>query len=192
MKITVFNLKGGQGKTTLSLALALQYGFLVVTNDEYSPLEKVLEKGKSKTLREEDPLPKVPNEVPLIYDFGGRPDRRVLQAAKASDWVLIPIIFNSPLDMQTSIKTARELEKTNNNIIFVINRTQKGDFEAAEKILQEFFSYPIFEIKQSKAFINMVNEKKSIECLMSKNTLFGYHYKKPFEQLQTLHAFLQK
>lgn len=191
MKITIFNLKGGQGKTTLSLALALQYGFFVVTNDEYSPLAKVLESGKSKNLRAADTLPKVPDDVSLIYDFGGRPDQRVLEAASRSDWVIIPIIFSSPLDMQTSIKTARELEKANHSILFVINRTQKGDFAAAAHILNQFFDYPLFEIKQSKAFIHMVNKQKSIEHLMHESTLFGYHYKKPLEQLQTFYAFLQ-
>ena len=42
MKIVVWNLKGGQGKTVLSMAIAMLEGFYVVTNDIHSPIDEVL------------------------------------------------------------------------------------------------------------------------------------------------------
>lgn len=190
MKITVFNLKGGQGKTTISLSLALLRGFLVVTNDEYSPIDKVLPKGHVKHLKQGEALPSVPDSVNIIYDFGGHPDFRVIEAAKQSDWVIVPIVYDSPLDMQTAIKTIREVETHNKHIVIVINRTKKGDLDKARKVLDQFFNHPVFEVKQSTAFIKMVEKKKSIKDLMKDSYLFGYHYKLPHEQIEAINDFV--
>ena len=190
MKITIFNLKGGQGKTTRSLSLALLYKFLVITNDEYSPIDKVLSKGHVKHLKQADPLPSVPDDVNLIYDFGGYPDSRLIEAVQSSNLVIIPIIYESPLDMQTTIKTIREIEQHNRNILIVVNKTQKTDFLKSKKVLDEFFSYPILEIKKSTAFVKMVEKKKSIKELMKDSYLFSYHYKTPLEQIEAIKKFI--
>jgi cellulose biosynthesis protein BcsQ len=192
MKVTIFNLKGGQGKTTLSLTLALLYGFVIVTNDEYSPIEKVLPKNKTKHLKNNEALPNVPPDVDLIYDFGGHPDKRVMEASKESKWVIVPIIYESALDMQVSIKAIREIEKFNKNIIIVISKTQKGDFEKATEILSDFFQYPAFEIKKSSAFTKMVDTQKSIKSLMNESYLFSYHYRKPLEQIEVIKNYIFK
>ena len=42
MKLLIWNLKGGQGKTSLSLAIALEKGFYVLTNDVHSPIDEIL------------------------------------------------------------------------------------------------------------------------------------------------------
>jgi cellulose biosynthesis protein BcsQ len=190
MKITVFNLKGGQGKTTLSLSLALLYDFLIVTNDEYSPIDKVLPQGYVKHIKQGEQLPKIPDEVNVIYDFGGYPDLRVIEASKNSDWIIVPIIYKSPLDMQTAIKTVGELEKYNHKIILVINQAQKGDFEKAKKVLNEFFDYPLFEVKNSTVFVKMVETSQSIQELVDESPLFCYHYKKPLEQIKSIKKFI--
>ena len=77
---------------------------------------------------------------------------------------------------QTTINTVRELEQHNSKIVLVVNLTQKESFEKASKVLKQFFSYPIFEVKESTAFIKMVDQKKSIKQLMDDNFLFRYHY----------------
>lgn len=192
MRITVFTLKGGQGKTSISLALALLYDFLVVTNDEYSPIDKVLSKGQVKHLKQNESLPPVPADVDLIFDFGGYPDGRVLDALACSDWVIIPVIYDSPLEMQTAIKTIREIEQFNKNILLVVNRTHKGTFEAAKTILDGFVKYPLFEVKQSTAFSKMVTEGKSIRQLMDDNFLLGYHYKVPLQQVEAIKSYMDK
>ena len=42
MKIAVFNLKGGQGKSSIALNLALSLKFDVISNDKITKLEKIL------------------------------------------------------------------------------------------------------------------------------------------------------
>jgi len=190
MKITVFNLKGGQGKTTISLALALSYGFFIVTNDEYSPIDKILPQGHVKYLTQNEELPNVPDHIPVIYDFGGYPDERLIQTLNISDWVLVPLIYESPLDMQVAIKTLREIEQHNKNILIILNKAKKGDLEKANQVLSGFFDYPLYELKQSTAFVNMVTKKKSLQDLIQSNKLLGYNYKKPLEQIQAIKKFI--
>lgn len=191
MKITIFNLKGGQGKTSLSLALALSSGYLIVTNDAYSPIDKVLPKGCVKHLLPNEELPEVPNNVDLIYDFGGYPDRRVIQAVKSSDWLIVPVIYDSPLEMQTTIKTISELEQYTDNIIIVVNKSQKDSLSITTEVLNKYFSYPIFEVKQTTAFSKMVMHKKSIEELCKDNVLLAYHYKNPLKQIQAIQKYIK-
>ena len=120
MKITIFNLKGGQGKTTLSLALATLYNMYIVTNDEYSPIDEVLGDKKVYHLDEGENLPEVPENINLIYDFGGKPDPRILEAVNHSRYVIVSVFYKSPLDMQTTINTIQELEPHNPNILIVV------------------------------------------------------------------------
>lgn len=190
MKITIFNLKGGQGKTTVSVALALSYGFLIVTNDEYSPIDKVLPKGHVKSLGRGESLPSVPDTAKIIYDFGGYPDERVISAMEQSSWVIVPVIYESPLDVQVTIKTVREIEKHNKNILLLINKAKEEDAQGIKEIFDDFFQYPILRLKQSNAFVKMIKLKKSIQDLTQGNVLLRYSYKEPLEQIQAIKDFI--
>ncbi len=88
MKITVYNFKGGTGKTSISMNLALTMDYSVVTNDLYSPLEKVLDDKRILKLNHDDNLPVFPENYDLIFDFGGHVDVRAIEALKQSRWVI--------------------------------------------------------------------------------------------------------
>jgi len=187
MKIIVWNLKGGQGKTVLSLAIAMLQGAYVVTNDRHSPIDEVIGEDRGLRLTADDPLPNVPDGIDLIYDFGGFPDFRTIEAAKAVDHIIVPIIYESPLEMQVTLNALREIETYNKNIIVVVNKAKPGDLERTETVLKEFgFSYPILEIKQSTAFSKAVENKKSLQELADENPLWRRPYSKPLKQVRAL------
>lgn len=186
MELVVWNLKGGQGKTVLSVSLAMLYDFYVVTNDVHSPIDDVLPEGKALRLNNTESLPKIPDSINLIYDFGGYPDSRVIDAAKQADYVVIPIIYESPLEMQVTINAIGEIEEYNNNIIIIANKCQKGDFARVHKVLKEFYDYPILEIKKSTAFAKAIEQKMSLQKIMESNKLLAYHYAKPLEQIKKI------
>ena len=187
MKIVVWNLKGGQGKTVLSVAIAMLEGFYVVTNDVHSPIDEVLGEDRALRMGMRDDLPEVPPELNLIYDFGGYPDARIIQAAKQADCVVVPIIYESPLEMQVTINALSEIEKYTDRIIIVLNKAKPGDFERAQTVLAEFdYEYPIFEVKQSTAFSRAIEHKKSLQQMVDESPLFSFHYSKPLEQVRNL------
>ena len=186
MRIVVWNLKGGQGKTVLSLNLAMLEGAFVVTNDVHSPIDDVLGEDRALRLSMRDPLPDVPAEIPLIYDFGGYPDARIIEAAKTATHILIPLVYESPLEMQVTINAINEIERYNPNITIILNKAKAGDYERAKEVLGKFYEYPILEVKQSTAFARSIEQKKSLQQLVDESPLFSFHYSKPIEQLRTI------
>lgn len=67
MKIVVWNLKEGQGKTILSLAIAMLEGFYIITNDVHSPINDVLGEDKAMRMGMRDSLP--PNSSRNQFDL---------------------------------------------------------------------------------------------------------------------------
>lgn len=186
MRIVVWNLKGGQGKTVLSLNLAMLEGAFVVTNDVHSPIDDVLGEDRALRLSMRDQLPDVPAEIPLIYDFGGYPDARIIEAAKTATHILIPLVYESPLEMQVTINAINEIERYNPNITIILNKAKVGDYERAKEVLGKFYEYPILEVKQSTAFARSIEQKKSLQQLVDESPLFSFHYSKPLEQLRAI------
>lgn len=187
MKIIIWNLKGGQGKTVLSLALAMLEGYYIVTNDVHSPIDEVIGEDRALRMGMRDPLPEIPEGIDLIYDFGGYPDARIIDAAKHADMVIVPIIYESPLEMQVTLNALGEIEKYNDKIIIVLNKAKPGDYERAKLVFEQFdIHYPVFEVKQSTAFSRAIEHKKSLQQLVDENPLFSFHYSKPLEQVRAI------
>ena len=100
------------------------------------------------------------------------------------------MIYASPLEMQVTINAVAEIEPYTKNIVIVVNKTVSGNFKRAKKVLGEFYSYPIFEIKQSNAFGRAIEKKKSLKAMSEGSGLLRFHYKKPLAQLQALLDFI--
>lgn len=187
VRIVVWNLKGGQGKTVLSLAIAMLQGMYVVTNDVHSPIDEVLGEDRAIRIGIRDKLPGVPLEIDLIFDFGGYPDTRIIEASKAANCVVVPIIYESPLEMQVTINALAEIEKYTNRIIIVLNKAKQGDSERARLVFSEFgYDYPILEVKQSTCFSRAIEHKISLQQMVDENPLLSFHYSKPLDQVRKL------
>lgn len=190
MKIVVWNLKGGQGKTVISLSIALLKGCYVITNDTYSPIEKVLPEGHALQLEPGEELPDVPDNIDLIYDFGGYPDSRVIDAIKQADAVIIPIIYESPLEMQVTINAIEEVERFSDKIVIVANKCQGDDAGKVREVIQQFYDYPVHELKKTTAFSKAIEQKKSMRELMESSKLLEFHYSKALAQVEDLLNFI--
>ena len=179
-------------KLPLSLNIAVSLGLPVVTNDQYSPLERLIDKQNFIKLEKEQEIPDFKKDHNLLFDFGGYADKRISKIVSISDYILIPVT-NEFLNIQSTINTIKEIEKINKNIIIIANRTKKGDLDYITQSLDKLgFKYPIFEVKESKAMQNMLIEQKPIMEMIKEGGLKAYNYKKINKQFNNIINFLNK
>ncbi|NQU63595.1 MAG: hypothetical protein HQ517_04840 [SAR324 cluster bacterium] len=177
MKICVFNLKGGVGKSVISLNLALTMGYNVVTNEQYGRIEDVLpEKTFYRMKYNQKKAPDFADDANIIFDLGGYVDTKVSGVLLQSDCVLVPVVFGTRDDVQVSINSINEIQSHNSNIIIIANRTRKGDLERLEKIFHKLFDYPILEVKQSTALRKIYENKVAIKDIVLDGGVIGYQY----------------
>jgi len=192
MKITVYNYKGGVGKTRISLNLALTMDFSIITNDIFSPIESVLDKKFLLKLDINQKIPELHKDYDVIFDLGGYPDERAITALKQSKYILIPVILDFG-DIQVTLDFINEIQKYNKNIIIIANRTTKGDFEVIKNVIIKFFpNFPVFEIKESRSMANIFTEKKSISDMVKEGGIKKYHYQLISKQFQDIIKYINQ
>lgn len=175
MKISVWNLKGGVGKTHLSLALAKDLKLNYYSNennylDNFKITHSLIEKKNLKNLKIADDS---------IFDFGGFPDQ-ISDFLTISDIVLIPLI-DDELSILKSYETFNIVNKFNQRIIFVITRFNKNK-EQKSKILEKT-EKPILFLNETNIFKKSLQENKGIIELSQD---FCYKNKKIIEQYKEL------
>jgi len=189
MKIAVYNFKGGQGKTVISLNLALTLGYGVVTNDVVAPIQKILATEDFVKLDRDSVFPQFPADLDLIFDLGGYIDDRGVSALHQADWVLVPVL-NEMVDIQVAINSINEFKKHNKNIVVLANKLVKGDFEEIKEVVDNFFDLPVLPIKKSKALPNIFVDKKSVRDMVAEGGLKRYHYEEVSKQFDDLISFI--
>jgi len=189
MIVTVYNFKGGVGKTSISINISLTMGWKVLTNDYYTPLEAVLPKSRYQKYEPMEEIPPYEGHENVIFDFGGQVDFRILPVLAQSDFVIIPVI-GELMDLNVTFGALEAIREVNDRIIIVVNRTEGNEWQFAKAQIQEQYSYPIFEIKKSRAIIDMYKEKKSIQTMVSEGGLRKFNYAGVAAQFQRIIRYL--
>lgn len=157
MKITIFNQKGGVGKTMLATQIALYFDLKIVELDPYGILKSLMPDRVIK-LGLRDEIDENLNNV--VFDFGGFDDLRLEQVAKQSDLVIIP--FNPTLvSLGGTLKSYLKVKDLNYNILFIANGyIKEQDVKDAIEFLEEHIKEPIeyFAIPFTRAMQTAENE----------------------------------
>ena len=190
--LMVLNAKGGVGKTAIALniALSLDYGFM--TNDRLSIVEQVLDDELYRILDENEKLPTVPDDWPMVYDFGGYPDVRAKEVIKSVQYVLIPILPNKET-LQPSLNFIYEItqHKPENEILIVVNRTSGDQYETIKKAISAYFpNIKTFNLKKTSAFAWMVERKMCLRELSETFKQYRRHFKPAADQFDEIFNYI--
>ncbi len=189
-KITVYTLKGGEGKTTLATAIALEGDWAVITNDPHSDLRSALPEERFLVLDKDDQLPSEEDlfGADIIFDPGGFVDSRMIEAIKMSDYVIVPVTeFGKKLTTERFIASIFEIEQYTKKIIIVLNKiTEENAKIARDQLKKEKYPYPVFEIKKNEAFEIVLTEGIPLSEIVKKGGLFRRWYQPVDGQLKKL------
>ena len=191
----LWSLKGGVGKSSISVNIAHTLDYGIVTNDVYSPIEKTMPKEKCLKLspKQNIPAPVLKKNNCLIFDFGGYLDHRIVDAIKVSKYVMIPVIESDDFNIQGLLSSIAEIKVINNNIIIILNKMKKEHMAAIKSELKRLkYPYPIFEINSSSALVRSVKQKESIRSMVERGGLLAWRYKDVNDQFEKLINFLTK
>lgn len=166
MIVSVINKKGGVGKTPLSVSLAIDLGFYLITNDD-SVVEDVFPDKDMVMIQKE---PTLVDEC--VYDFGGFVSDSMLHIIEKSDIILVPC--DKKIDSKKrTVKTIQEISKFNKNI-FIVATDYKNDKELKDikdDLLEVLPNTLILELKHTALYDKVVEFGQSFNDMAKESPL---------------------
>ena len=159
MTVFFYSIKGGQGKTTHAVGYATHAGAVLLTNDidtgTADIYEAALPAGRIVTL---EPGQSVKDWAtyfkgePLVIDFGGFVESRVIEAAQMADVTIIPLSYQSTADLMPAVKTVTAIQPYCEHIAILINNTDASHISDLQGVLAvRFPKMPVFVVNHSRS-----------------------------------------
>jgi len=202
MKITLYNFKGGVGKTSLSLALAKEFNFGYISNDgivhqkeeeKKSLFGHIFKKNKLLELSSFDEIPNLPEDYNVVFDLGGFISDKVIPALTQSDIVIIPT-DGEPLSIEKTINTIEAVSPYNGNILVVATKV-RSDAEyrtIKERMLEVGYKIPIPLLRNSTAFSHVYKKGKSLSEIMKEDPLLNNSFSGVRDDFSLLIKMIEK
>jgi len=216
MIISVYNAKGGVGKTPISANIAFDKEYLVATNEVFHIYDKIIEDGsllvEEGSLLVVDPEEEFTSEIKnnglnVVFDLAGSLSSSSLSISSAllmSDVVIVPI-NNEWKAINAGLNTIKQVLEYNSNIIVVATKLTKqskdfftkdwkesGDYINIKNQVCEHFGdkITVLPLKNSKVFDNIFEQRKSIKQFCTDSPLKAHSYKIVEEQFDDIYKKL--
>ena len=197
MSIVVYSIKGGVGKTTLSVQISQMLDYTYVTNDSHSSAHNLMPEEKGFLVSSEE-YEEIPYDDRVVYDFGGFKDTRINDIIKKSNKVIIPTL-TSIVDVQATLATLKDVIEVNKNIIIVVNRTKNKNksTELKEYLLEEIeklygkVNIPIIFVRDSSVLEDSLFDCEYVEIKAGNNRFKRHIYRNAIEDMIDLRKTLE-
>ena len=197
MSIVVYSIKGGVGKTTLSVQISQMLDYTYVTNDSHSSAHNLMPEEKGFLVSSEE-YEEIPYDDRVVYDFGGFKDTRINDIIKKSNKIIIPTL-TSIVDVQATLATLKDVIEVNKNIIIVVNRTKNNNksTELKEYLLEEIeklygkVNIPIIFVRDSSVLEDSLFDCEYVEIKAGNNRFKRHIYRNAIEDMIDLRKTLE-
>lgn len=178
--ISVWNNKGGTGKSSIAYSLINDTDSYYMTNDIYNSITSDI---YSKTITEIESEEFLKNQK-IIFDGGGHIDETLTNFLKISSLVIIPL--EADLNSLTSLSRFYfKLRELNKNIILVINKVENkpSSLKEAKEVIEYLnseYAIPlkdIYTLPSSRIFKKMFDEEKGINQILNSSKLNAWSFR---------------
>ena len=198
MSYVVYSIKGGVGKTTLSVQISQMLEFTYVTNDSHSSAHNLMPEEKGFLVSSEE-YDEIPFDENIVYDFGGFKDTRINNIIKQANKIIIPTL-TSIVDVQATMATLKDVAQINKNIIIAINRTKNNNKAIelkeylAEEIKKSFqdLDISIIFVRESSVLEDSLFDCEYVETKAGTNRFKRHIYRNAIEDMTILKKDLEK
>ena len=192
MSFVVYSIKGGVGKTTLSVQISQMFDYTYVTNDSHSSAHNLMPEEKGFLVSSEE-YDEIPFDENIVYDFGGFKDTRINNIIKQANKIIIPTL-TSIVDVQATMATLKDVAQINKNIIIAINRTKNNNKAIelkeylAEEIKKSFqdLDISIIFVRESSVLEDSLFDCEYVETKAGTNRFKRHIYRNAIEDMTIL------
>ena len=198
MSFVVYSIKGGVGKTTLSVQISQMFDYTYVTNDSHSSAHNLMPEEKGFLVSSEE-YDEIPFDENIVYDFGGFKDTRINNIIRQADKIIIPTL-TSIVDVQATMATLKDVAQINKNIVIAINRTKNNNKAIelkeylAEEIKKSFqdLDISIIFVRESSVLEDSLFDCEYVETKAGTNRFKRHIYRNAIEDMTILKKDLEK
>lgn len=207
MRITIYNVKGGAGKTPLAVNVVLDNNWAIGTNEPYHVLDTFIPDERVLSVAMEEEFPTIPDDIDIVFDLAGSissHSKSITSAIEQSDLVIVPI-YNELKCLTAGVHTILEVSHFTKNIVVVATKLQKRrgevftdwadsqDCKNVRKAVEGMvkFPIPVLPLKFSTAFERIFEDEKSIKQLMEGDPLLSRSFKDVFTQFEAIYQQIE-
>lgn len=131
--------------------------------------------------------------APLVIDFGGFVESRVIEAAKLADVTVVPLSYQSTADLMPAVKTITALQPHCETILVLINNTAPEHIQDLIGILAvRFPKLPVLVVNRSKHVARLADDGLTVLEIAEMGGLEAYQLRHILPQIKKLYGFLDK
>ena len=171
---------------------------MLVTNDldngTVDIYEEALPGGRIVTLEPGQSLKAVRarhSGKPLVIDFGGFVESRVIEAAQMAAVTVVPLSYQSTADLMPAVKTVTAMQPYCKTIVILINNTVPALVDELRAVLRKRFpKVPVLVVNHSRYISRIADDGLTVFDIAALGGIARHQLRRIIPQIETLYTFL--
>ena len=129
--------------------------------------------------------------APLVLDFGGFVESRVIEAAAMANVTVVPISFQSTADLTSAVRTITAIEEHCPRVVILINNTAREHVaDLADMLAGRFPKHAIMTVPPSRYIRRLADDGLTLHDLAALGGIERYQLRTVLPPVEALHAIL--